>query len=383
MPDLVRSAGKAPTTTVLTTLQLLDPLADELYAITGLFPAEAVRGQKTRLINIGMKPLDDSESPTAVRIPTFLLIQLKIAYNLAKIARKVDVVVLGAGAATLFLPAIVAKMLGKKLISLRPGTDSIQQLARVTYDRTLFGLGKYAILPIIGCIERLGYSLSDRIIVFRADFTSPTLRRYARKVCPGVSRFFVDSEVFKVERKQDEREYAFGYIARLVEAGGILNLVKAMPLVLKQYPDIKVMIGGDGALRGEVEREIQAANLADTVTMTGWISQSEVPHYLNRVRLLVIPSYIEAGPHMLFEAMACGTPVVGAPVGVIPDVIRDGENGFLMENNTPECIAQNIIRALNHPDLGAVADNARKLVEREYAYPAAVEKYRRVLASLE
>jgi glycosyltransferase involved in cell wall biosynthesis len=53
-----------------------------------------------------------------------------------------------------------------------------------------------------------------------------------------------------------------------------------------------------------------------------------------------------------------------------------------MENNSPECVAENIIRALNHPNLEQIAHNARALVEKEFTYDAAVEHYREILDSL-
>jgi glycosyltransferase involved in cell wall biosynthesis len=84
----------------------------------------------------------------------------------------------------------------------------------------------------------------------------------------------------------------------------------------------------------------------------------------------------------MLEAMACGTPVLATPVGAIPDVIKDGETGFIMEDNSPECIARNIIRALNHPNLEQIAQNARALVEKEFTFEKAVERYREILDSL-
>ncbi len=80
--------------------------------------------------------------------------------------------------------------------------------------------------------------------------------------------------------------------------------------------------------------------------------------------------------------MACGTPTLATPVGGIPDVIKDGETGFIMEDNSPECIARNVIRALNHPNLEQVAKNARTLVKGEFTYEKAVERYRNILVSL-
>jgi len=72
----------------------------------------------------------------------------------------------------------------------------------------------------------------------------------------------------------------------------------------------------------------------------------------------------------VIDAMACGTPVLATPMGAIPDVIKDGETGFLMENNSPECIA-NVIRALESSDLEGIAQRAQVLVECEFTYERA------------
>ena len=80
--------------------------------------------------------------------------------------------------------------------------------------------------------------------------------------------------------------------------------------------------------------------------------------------------------------MACGTPVLATSVGGVPDVIKDEETGFIMKDNSPECIAKNVMRALEHPDLEKIVENARALVEREFTYEAAVERYRKILKEL-
>ena len=80
--------------------------------------------------------------------------------------------------------------------------------------------------------------------------------------------------------------------------------------------------------------------------------------------------------------MACGTPVLATLVGGVPDLIKDGNIGFIMEDNSPECIAKNVMRALEHPDLERIVENARALVEREFTYEAAVERYRKILDNI-
>ena len=85
----------------------------------------------------------------------------------------------------------------------------------------------------------------------------------------------------------------------------------------------------------------------------------------------------------MLEAMACGTPVLATPVGAIPDVIIDGKTGFIMENNSPECIAENVIRALASQDLERIAENGRRFVEENFTFEKTVENWRRILQEIE
>ena len=92
--------------------------------------------------------------------------------------------------------------------------------------------------------------------------------------------------------------------------------------------------------------------------------------------------YTENLSNLMLEAMACGTPVLATPVGAIPDIITDGVTGLILEDNSSACIAENVIRALEHPDLERIVKNARVLVEREFTYEAAVERYRKILEGI-
>lgn len=80
--------------------------------------------------------------------------------------------------------------------------------------------------------------------------------------------------------------------------------------------------------------------------------------------------------------MGCDTPVLATSVGGVPDLIKDDETGFIMKDNSPECVAENVMRALEHPNLDEITKNARALVEREFTYEAAVEMYRKILENI-
>jgi glycosyltransferase involved in cell wall biosynthesis len=135
-------------------------------------------------------------------------------------------------------------------------------------------------------------------------------------------------------------------------------------------------------LKDSITASLDTEKITSRVDLPGWISHDDLPKYLNQLRLLVLPSYTEGLPNIMLEAMACGTPVLATPVGAVPDVIRDGETGFIMEDNSPECIARNVLRALNDPNLEGVADRGRRFVEGEFTFEKAVERWKTVIEEI-
>jgi glycosyltransferase involved in cell wall biosynthesis len=82
--------------------------------------------------------------------------------------------------------------------------------------------------------------------------------------------------------------------------------------------------------------------------------------------------------------MACGTPVLATPVGGIPDLVKEGETGFLLKSNNPEHMAERIIELLNKPEiLEKVSINAYNYVRENFSFEKTLKSWRRIFSELE
>ena len=204
------------------------------------------------------------------------------------------------------------------------------------------------------------------------------MQKYRGKI--SVGRQYVDVLALSKTNRLRDRVYDAGFVGRLIREKGALEFIKSLPLVLKDKR-VKVIVIGDGDLRNEIEHMLVKNNIQSKVKLLGWVENKQLPLYLNDIRMVVVPSDYEGLSNLVLESMACGTPVLATPVGGTPDVIRDEVTGFIMEDNSPGCIARNVLRVLSHPNLEQVSENARALIEQEYTYQAAVERYRKILES--
>ena len=216
---------------------------------------------------------------------------------------------------------------------------------------------------------------SNSIIVYSnrliADYS---LERWKNKIHIAYHHS-IDHNVYIKNVNYNERNRVIGYVGRFSEEKGIIQFIQATKEIVKSNDGVQFLVIGDGNLRPSIIRSVQANNLNDIVALPGWISHEHLPDYLNQLKLLVIPSDTEGLPNIMLEAMACGTPVLATPVGAIPDVIIDGKTGFIMEKNTPECIADNVNRALNSSDLDQIAENGRMFVKENFKVEKVIQKW--------
>ena len=169
-------------------------------------------------------------------------------------------------------------------------------------------------------------------------------------------------------------------VGRLVPLKGHRFLVEAMALLAKDFPDLGLLIVGDGECEPFLREQVENLGLSSRVVFLGL--RRDIPDILGISEIMVLPSSREGLPIVLLEAMAAGLPVAVTPVGGIPEVVEEGKTGFFIEQN-PESIAYVLRNLLENPALGRnVGKNARILVEERYDICKVAKKYEQLYQEL-
>jgi glycosyltransferase involved in cell wall biosynthesis len=231
----------------------------------------------------------------------------------------------------------------------------------------------------VGLLEHINYLLSKKIVLYSKGLIHAyKMEKFQSKISIA-HQHLLDFEKFNIKKRLIERNQLVGYVGRLSLEKGIMNFVMAIPKVIEKNKKVKFVIIGDGELREEIQAFIDNQKINNQVEILGWISHENLPDYLNKMKLLVLPSFTEALPRAMLEAMSCGTPVLATQVGAIPDIIHDKKTGFLVKNNSSDYLAEDIIKVLNYPDLEQIAKNARDYVKKEFNIEVATKQFKSAL----
>ena len=159
------------------------------------------------------------------------------------------------------------------------------------------------------------------------------------------------------------------FVGRLAAVKGVPVLLRAMRRVRAAFPDVRLLLIGDGPERPAIEAEARAApGLAGAVTFAGYQSQDDVAQALKSSCLLVLPSFAEGVPVVLMEAMAAGKPVVATQVGGVGELVRDGQSGRIIPPGDEVALADAIIELLADPELRQRMGTAgRSTVKEDFA----------------
>jgi glycosyltransferase involved in cell wall biosynthesis len=144
------------------------------------------------------------------------------------------------------------------------------------------------------------------------------------------------------------------YAGVMTPLKGVHHLVAAFAKAAPRSPGVRlVLVGGapDTRYRRQLERQARELGIAGAVRFVPPLPQSELAERMAAARVLVLPSLSEGLGRVLFEAMAAGAPVIGTAVGGIPELVRDGVNGFLVAPGDEDQLADRLVTLLHDPGL--------------------------------
>ncbi|MBB5374220.1 glycosyltransferase [Acidocella aromatica] len=151
-----------------------------------------------------------------------------------------------------------------------------------------------------------------------------------------------------IPRAPEEEALEILHVARLVEVKGTEYLIRAFALAAPQHPNARLVIIGDGPLRAKLEKLAQVCGLAGRVAFLGAMPHAQVLARMRRAAMLVLSSVrtssgrVEGLGMVTLEAAATGVPVIGSALGGIPEVVADGQTGFLVPERAPEALGSKI-----------------------------------------
>ncbi len=174
--------------------------------------------------------------------------------------------------------------------------------------------------------------------------------------------------------KESEPSEPFAICAgRLSYEKGVDILIEALAQLKEEGTRLNMLIYGEGPEEERLRALIDRHGLADSVKLVGF--QKDLRGPFGAAAFLVIPSRSEGFPLVLLEAWAQGAPVVATPVGGLPDLIADNENGVLATKAEPKAVAEAIHRALRMPDFRSRCGAAGKqLVQEKYNFDIQVAR---------
>ncbi|MEQ5814953.1 glycosyltransferase [Marinobacter sp. NFXS11] len=140
-----------------------------------------------------------------------------------------------------------------------------------------------------------------------------------------------------------------GTVSRLDRVKNQRLMIDAFAKLLETYPAAVLLMVGDGPERSALEKRVAALNIAESVRFTGFINRPA--QYLGLMNVFLLSSFTEGTSMTLLEAMSLGIPAVATHVGGNPEIVVDGQTGFLTQNNNKEAFLSAMLRLLEDPGL--------------------------------
>lgn len=238
-------------------------------------------------------------------------------------------------------------------------------------------------------IEKKVLNISDKIIVLSKNTQDKLWNTYRIPngkvaVIPGgidLERFHPAANRSKIRRRlgiPDEKMLLLT-IRNLVPRMGLGNLILAMKSIIREIPDIFLIIGGDGPLKNELLKSVKELQLEDYIKFAGFIPEQDLPDYYRASDIFILPTLeLEGFGLITLESLASGIPVLGTPVGGTKEILTKFNSSYLFNDSTPESMTELIVdtcrRFTDYPALWQdVSSQCRAFVEANYSWDKNVE----------
>ncbi len=243
-------------------------------------------------------------------------------------------------------------------------------------------------------IERFSLNQSQAIIVL-SQFTKDKLIRshhipaHKINIVPGAA----DTDYFhptsnklslRKEFQIPDKKFFLFTVRNLVPRMGLENLIKAMSLVQEKGIPFHLVIGGDGILKNHLQNLIQARSLDQSIKLTGFLSKDHLLKYYQMADFFILPTVaLEGFGLVTVEAMACGTPVLGTPIGGTKEILSQFDSSFLFADPSPESIAARILEKYRDfqyqsNEYHVLCQKCRTFTEQHYSWPINVQATERL-----
>jgi glycosyltransferase involved in cell wall biosynthesis len=211
---------------------------------------------------------------------------------------------------------------------------------------------------------------------------SESWREFAVSIAPRANVRVIPNYVALPTLDDTARSVSALFLGELIPRKGVFDLLPAFKTVRATIADTRLELCGVGELE-RVRALLSSLHIEDSVEMPGWVSGVEKARRLRHAGVYVLPSYNEGLPMSILEAMSYGMPIVSTRVGGIPELVRHGLDGYLVEPGDVGGLASAMTEILSDPELRRrMGASARRRIETTYSRDVVLPKLEQLYAEL-